>query len=249
MKTRHKRHFLRSSARCRLTPTASMIARAAIGSALTLPLALSSTMRPAHAQPDEPPQPPRWAAVQAGPGLTLRYIFLVLVPQPEETAEEKKAFPSGLLSMNDPEGGSLGLGPTVEAYVKSLKAQGAQHYDVRVIAAGDATPDSDGVYSIQTAPNPDARLYHGAISDSVRLTRVKPGVIHMIYTGQISWMQPGNGSNTQPGRASAGWKDVGAPKPDRVTGHTYAHGALRARGGPIFVYAYCVLPGKPAIAK
>ncbi len=249
MKTRYKRHFLRSSARCRLTPTASMIARAAIGSALTLSLTLSATTRPAQAQPAQPPQKPHWAALEAGPALTLRYIYLVLVPQPEATKEERNGVPAGLLSMHTAEGGTLSLGPTLEAYVKSLKEQGAQHYDVRVIAAGDVTAGEDGAYRIEVAPNPDARLYHGAISDIVRLKRVKPGVVHMSYTGQISWIEPGNGSGAAPGKSAAGWEDVGAPKPDRFIGHTFGRGIHWSRDGALLVYACCALPGKPTAAK
>lgn len=249
MKTRHKRRFLRSSALRRLTPTVPMITPVLIASALTLSLALLPMAQPAGAQPVPPPQKPHWAALEAGSDLTLRYIYLVLVPQPGATAEEKKTIPAGLFSTLTAEGSSLGLGPTVEAYVKSLKAQGAQKYDVRVIAAGTATAGQDGVYSIQVVPNPDARLYHGAISDSVRLKRTKPGMIQMSHTGQISWVQASNNSNAQPGRNANGWEDIGAPKLDRLIGHTFGHGASIDSKGVIFIYANCVLLGKPVAAK
>jgi len=244
MSGKDTRHAFRPSARRRLASTRCGV-KPTLFASIALSLAVGTT--PLLAQPTVKPKTPHWAKLTASPDLTIRYIYLVAEPRADAPTDVKKgkSAPSGFKEMNTVEGSGISLGPALEAYLKVLKAQGAEHYDFRVLAAGEATASKNGTYSINDGPQLDDP-YQGVITDSIALTRIAPNAVEVNATGRFYWSE-NDSSQKSRARMSCGWKHVDGQSPQREFGKTYSPGGIIALpNGVRFIYAYCILPGKPA---
>lgn len=194
----------------------------------------------------QPAATPHWSKLVASPDLTIRYLFLAAVPRADAPAESKKGenVPAGLLAINTAEGSRLTMGPTLETYLAALKAQGAEHYDWRVMAAGDVSASKDGVYSIQSEASPDDP-FQGTVTDRIVLTKVAPNVVEASATGSYTQSQ-NDSSRKSTARFICSWAPSDSPSPRRELGNTYTPSGIELLpNGVRFIYAYCILPGKP----